>query len=77
VIVVYGIIVAVLTVGAALAWIALLVWAARRDGDDQRAYDEALRSYRDAELGGSAGLRSFRRGGRLHVRPRGSRARGA
>jgi hypothetical protein len=46
---VYGVVVAVLTVGGALAWIALLLWAARADGRDQRAYDSALRRYRAAE----------------------------
>jgi len=74
-IVVYGIIVAVLTVGGALVWIALLLWAARADGDDQRTYDSALRRYREAEEN-SHGLRSSVRRGRLDRRPRGSRARG-
>ena len=38
--------VAVLGVGGALAWIALLLWGAVQDGRDQRSYDAALRRYR-------------------------------
>jgi hypothetical protein len=75
-IVVYGLIVAALTVGGALVWIALLLWAARADGDDQRAYDSALRRYREAEQSPPKGLRSTDRRGRLDRRPRGSRTRG-
>jgi len=58
---VYGVIAAVLTVGGALAWIALLLWAARADGRDQRAYDSALRRYRAEEPSHTRGDRHGRR----------------
>lgn len=38
--IVIGAIVAVLSVGGAAVWIAMLLWAAREDGRDQKAYDE-------------------------------------
>ncbi len=44
-----SVLVAVIVVGGALAWIGLLLWGARGDGRDQRAYDEALKSYRREE----------------------------
>lgn len=44
-----SIVVAVLVLGSALAWVGLLLWGARGDGRDQRAYDEALREYRRDE----------------------------
>ena len=44
-----SVLVAVIVVGGALTWIGLLLWGARGDGRDQRAYDEALKSYRREE----------------------------
>jgi hypothetical protein len=44
-----AVLVAIVALGGALAWIALLLWGARGDGRDQQAYDEALRRYRRDE----------------------------
>ena len=44
-----AIVVAALSVGGALVWIALLLWAARADGRQQRNYVKALRRYRERQ----------------------------
>ena len=38
--IILGAIVAALSLGGAAVWIVLLLWAAREDGRDQKAYDE-------------------------------------
>jgi hypothetical protein len=38
--------IAIAALAGAVVWIVLLLWAARRDGQDQRAYDDALEQYR-------------------------------
>lgn len=50
-----SVLVAVLVLGGTLAWIGLLLWGARGDGRDQRAYDDALKRYRsnDTERDGA------------------------
>jgi L-aminopeptidase/D-esterase-like protein len=44
-----AVLVVIVALGGALVWIGLLLWGARGDGRDQRAYDEALRTYRRDE----------------------------
>lgn len=39
-----GIVIAALTLGGVLAWLGLLLWAAREDGKTQRRAERALRA---------------------------------